>query len=391
MWTDKRITIHWLFVFIIASILLSIGQFKSTSNDSNYYTDLVIRYHDKPLSVALTPKWGENTWGFNKTAYMQDQMPGQLMLGIALTKIGVPPTQALHILEMGLQILSVFILVQIVTYFTHSKIGLVLLYTLLLIPLAFSYNIRANHESGILFFSVLSLYAGLRLSSEFKWKLISVFSIFGLMWIKGPFLLFGFILTSLGFFIGKQSRKIHHLILTFLMAFIVCGASGYLFENFYRNITNESFFKSFYDIQITQRTFFAHQNRSFFLQKFWNFQYYLWHYLVYSMPWSLMCILYVVKNFRRDTFRFMKGPLSKCLLSSALIFLIIFTFSDRSASRYAFPGYYLMSTWFILFLFYSSPSFRNIHEKIYRLGIHYVAPTLWFLAFVIHFIGTKRV
>jgi hypothetical protein len=59
--------------------------------------------------------------------------------------------------------------------------------------------------------------------------------------------------------------------------------------------------------------------------------------------------------------------------------------SDRTATRYVFPAYYLFSAWVIFLLHHLSEDFRKIHLKMTTWGLHLSAPVLWFLAFALHF------
>jgi len=59
---------------------------------------------------------------------------------------------------------------------------------LLITPLAFSYNLRANHELGIMFFCFLSLFSGHRYYQSKWWVLVLMISASALLLIKGPFL-----------------------------------------------------------------------------------------------------------------------------------------------------------------------------------------------------------
>ena len=99
-----KLRYYWTLAFIIAAIALSFSRFKSESNDSKYYTQLVVRYQNENWTSLVTPKWGENYWGFDPQSYMTDQFPGQLIMGVGLTKIGIPAEQALHILGLFFQV-----------------------------------------------------------------------------------------------------------------------------------------------------------------------------------------------------------------------------------------------------------------------------------------------
>jgi len=96
----KKLSLIWIGFLLGAVAIVSVSHFKSESNDSKYYTELVVRNQQASFQELIAPKWGENYWGFETNSYMRDQFPGQLLMGVALTKIGIPASQSLHILGM---------------------------------------------------------------------------------------------------------------------------------------------------------------------------------------------------------------------------------------------------------------------------------------------------
>jgi hypothetical protein len=388
----RKLFIYWLCAFFIAAFVLSNSHFKSESNDSKYYTDLVVRYQNQNWQNVISPKWGINYWGFDPNTYMRDQFPGQLILGITVSKLGVPAEQALHILEMLFQIGSIFLLVQIARQFISEEKSSVIYYGLLLTPLAFSYNIRANHELGIMFFCLLSLYSGLKLSTSRFWSLLSALSCMMLLMIKGPFFIFGLALTFLGYGFTEKKSNLWNLIFALTLCSLVIILTAYGYESLFFKVTRQSFFLEFYKIQIQQRALLSSHEHSFLVQKIMNFYYYFWHYLAYSLPWGLLALIVTTKNANKknekkaELVSFLKSRLSNCLLASAFVFCFMFAMSDRTAGRYVFPAYYIFSAWVILLLLHISQYFKDIHRKINQFGLHFLVPTLWLLAFALHFL-----
>lgn len=375
----------WTLTFLTASVFLCFSNYKSTSNDSNYYSTLVTRYYDKSWSEILSAKWGENYWSFDPQTYMRDQLPGQIAMGSALAKIGVPAKHSLHVIEMGFLLGSVFLIFKCASLFVSCSEASFLLYALMLIPLSFSYNIRANHESGILFFSALALYSGLRLSSNRFFSFTAILSCLALMWIKGPFFIFGFILSTWGLLLTNGEKKFGRGLLTLILSGAAIVGSAFLYEKLFHTWTGEPFFAVFWRIQIQERAM-GMAKHSFFIQKYLNFQYYFLKYLAYSLPWSLVALVLAIKTQKQRLKSFIFSPLSLCFLGAALAYLGVFSMSERIAGRYAFPGYYFFSAWLVLFCYSQSDWPQKIHQKLGTMRSHYLAAVLWLLAFAIHFI-----
>lgn len=372
--------------FLLATLVLANSHFKSSSNDSKYYTDLVVRYHNQPWQNIITPKWGENYWSFDPNSYNLDLFPGHLIMGVIVTKLGAPPEQALHILGMIFQVLSIFLLVKIAREFIEEDSASVLFYSILLTPMAFSYNIRANHELGIMFFSLLALYAGLKLPTYKWWGIASIISATMLLWIKGPFFIFGLSFTFLGYVLAVPDlKKFTPLIITLIISLVVIISSALYFNHLFESLTGQNFLIGFWKIQIEGRQIPYTTQYSFITLKLYNFYYYSWHYIVYALPWFLFLPIAIFNN-SKAFITILKSRLSLCLLGAAFTFLLVFTVNSRHAARYVFPAYYLFSAWTILMLYNLSPGFQKFHKKIADRGIQYAAPLLWLLIFFLHFI-----
>jgi hypothetical protein len=382
----NKLSLFWLLAFLIATLVLVNSHFKSTSNDSKYYTELVVRHHQDNLQEIITTKWGENYWGYDPNSYTLDIFPGQLLMGVAIAKLGIPPEQSLHILGMVFQILSIFILVKIVEYFSEFSFASVLFYSILLTPMAFSYNIRANHELGIMFFSFLSLYSGIRITTSGKWGIAVILSTVMLLWIKGPFFIFGPILSAVGYLLSTQNNKrIWKIILTIFLSLAIAIVSAIYFDRLFYDLTKIHFLKEFWNIQIISRQIPSTSRFSFITLKLYNFYYYLWHYLVYALPWFAFLIVEFFKN-RASIMTFLKSRLSLSMLVPATLFLLVFTVNSRHAARYVFPAYYLFSAWTIILILNFSIKFKLFHQNIMSRKIHIIAPGLWLFIFLLHFI-----
>lgn len=384
----KKLILYWLLSFAAASIFISFTNYKAESNDdSKYYTTLVERYQNAQFSELLTPIWGENYWGFDKASYMRDQFPGQLLMGVGIARLGIPADQALHILGMLFQIGAFLILAQIVQEVLSKEASAYMLIAILLTPLAFSYNIRANHELGIMFFTFLSLLCGFYLPKSWKWGFIASISCALLLLIKGPFFIFGGLLLMIGFlFSPYRNKQIWRLLLALGLCGVMVITTTLAYEYQFLKITGESFLKEFWKIQILQRAMVEQHKYPFVLQKLVNFYYYFSHYIAYSLPWSLIILVYVLyKRKGRDILAYSKTPLSLMLLLAGMSFNVIFGMSDRVAGRYTFPGYFLFSAWIALGIYSISPKTKKVVDENLNKTL-FTIPLLWLLAFVMHFI-----
>lgn len=386
MQTDiKKTFISLFFSFILASIILSFTNFQSSSNDSKYYTFQVERYHNSKITELITPKWGENFYGFEPNSYMYDQFPGQLWIGVLGTKIFLPPKHSLHIIEMFFQMLSLFVLYFIIEHFNQNKKHQYIFIPLLFFPLAFSYNIRANHESGIALFAFLSILAGLKINKSKWWIVVTALSTLLLIMIKGPFVIFAFAYFSIGLILNKDKLNYLNILLSYVISALLCILFLYFFENAFYQLTGTSFLNEFYKIQFKTRAIELVDKHPFIIQKLLNFWYYINHCIQYSVPWFLITIYILIKKkFKNLNYIFSRE--SMALILPCLFLCALFSMSNRVAGRYAHPAYYLFNLWIFLVGYYNSITLQQFYQNKLSPHIIKIATFLWFFAFAIHFI-----
>jgi hypothetical protein len=385
----SRLLVIWSIVLIFASFFLSQTQYASKSNDSRFYSEQVEKYYNRPWAEILTPKWGVN-YGFDPNSYMRDQFPGQMVLGVVGAKLGLNPKHSLHIIQMIFQVMTLFLIFEIAAKFIKIEDALFLFFGLLLISNAFAFNLRANHESGITFFVFLALLSGINYADKFFLNaMLLIVSSWSLLMIKGPFVIFGPLLFFVGvLFNGKKlTTQLPSLFILNFLNLLFCILSVYFFEQFFYRTTGVSFINEFYRLQFVERALEVKVQHSFIVQKFLNFFYYFQHVLTYSLPWALFFIYALVKKLiKNEEFKFIKSQSSLIFLIFSFSFCLIFSIPNRLAGRYAYPAYYSMSAWMILFAYFNFPSIYNFHQKILLKHFVPIIISLWTLAFLIHFI-----
>jgi len=323
-------------------IFYSYFPFYSNSNDSKYYAEQVVRAKNAPLKETFFPKWGTNYWSFSEKDYIKDHFPGHLILGRFFSEL--IPSQGAQAAQMLLQML--FFLLSLVVSCHLFKMNITI--SFVFIPITFIYTARANHEYGLLFFTILSLWA--------------VFSFLKSTQHKGLFLCLACVSTMLAFMIKGASALLlpfgHFLFLCFFKeykkAFLVSFfttislfSMGAIFEQLFHHYTGESFLNFYISSQILQRSLEANGDISFFSRKLQNLTYYFTRLFLYSLPWSLFLLLNFWKKEERlkikEKLTIEQFRLSNFFISYAFSWALIFSYSDRFASRYIFPCFYFLA------------------------------------------------
>jgi len=160
------------------------------------------------------------------------------------------------------------------------------------------------------------------------------------------------------------------------------------YEAAYRSATGEPFLALYLGRQLGVSAQ-AH-SEAMLAQKAYNVAWYLGRLLWFAFPWSLAAV--AAAWVLRPGGPAPRGPDSEAAgarrglaftLGLSLLYLVLFSLSDRKADRYVFPAYYALGAAGIVAAIRGSPSLRRLSGRADRLG--HLAPVLvWIGAFALH-------
>ncbi len=393
----------WLPLFLLAALILGQSGFLSNSNDSKFYNRLIVQLDQKPISQWIAPKWGDNFYSQDPDSYIHDHLVGNLIFGAALARLGYPAEQALNLVQMLFQILSIFMLAAIVRFFIPDRAPNALFWSLQLMPISFTYGVRANHEQGMFLFLLIAIYGAIRMSRDWKWLALVVIGTQGVFLIKGASVVVVPPICGIAYLFAAEKfkdKRTAWAALGVTASFASIAISGYLYELAYQNAAGQPFFAEYWDTQIMGRSFneeskFVAERKSsdiFILQKLKNIYYYANRGFFYSAPWSLLAVA-VLLRYRKNvwtkarTILLPENRLYSIMILSSAVIIGVFSISDRTASRYIFPVFYLLATAWVSFLSLHSKYFQKIGDKINAWGVYRVAGVMWFCFFSVKMIS----
>jgi 4-amino-4-deoxy-L-arabinose transferase-like glycosyltransferase len=341
----RRDAVIWAAAFVFVSALLVITHFASDDPDSALYAELSARLAELPPSEWIAPQW----WGqWNSEGWFREHPAGVFLLPTALGAIGIPVIQASYIVGIGAGLVCLLTIGRIVTRLTSPADGRAVLVLLQLMPVAFLFRIRANHEYPMLACLVATIVGLDGVRRSWSWTALVAASLTAAVLVKGVFVVMILIAASLWIAINptRQAGSIVRPVVAGLVSASVVAAVAYLYDGVYMSATGERFWWPYWQRQLGPldiatpfdgaSTLLSHA--FFYLSRL------MWH----PAPWSL-AVLVALWQHRRSMREWWKA--SAGMERRGLMFALLFTIgavgillpSSRFAERYAFSATYAVA------------------------------------------------
>ena len=177
----------WLAAFLLISALLAATKFTSVDADSVRYATISAKLSTLPVARWVAPEWWGITTPDGPSGYFQEHPSGLFLIPAALGRLGVPAEQAPYIFGSAAGLVALILTASLIARLTSRDAGRASLILLQLMPVAFVFRIRDNHEYPMLVCLLMTLIGLDGVSRSWRWLLLVVLGfVCGLM-IKGVF------------------------------------------------------------------------------------------------------------------------------------------------------------------------------------------------------------
>tara|TARA_R110000868_G_scaffold155691_6_gene382230 strand:- start:99686 stop:100816 length:1131 start_codon:yes stop_codon:yes gene_type:complete len=323
----KKVFIISLALTALCSAILLSSPYIARENDSRLYARIVNDQAERSWGELIAPKWnGGEHYAETETPYFRDHLSGVFILPTLLAKLGVPGLQATYVCSLFYKTITlIFFFLWLRLYVSDSIAGLIVL-GLQLNPQSMNYTLRANHESLLLMFVIIGIWA-----NHSKKYTIAILASVGAYLTKGlPGLILPGILALETLVID---RKVLAPGLRFIGSLALIGLISYGYELWFEAVTGYSFFTKYVSTQIMGRSVEGAAEVSKFIVIFKGLGYYASRMLSYALPWTLG--LFALKKLTKED-----SPIWKSCLCVMVPYIIFFSLFDRTASRYIYPAFY---------------------------------------------------
>jgi len=384
----KPCILFTLMTSLIAGAII-LTKFQARENDSRLYTKFTTQLTNKPLKELVGLEWqGLSEYTDPHNPYVRDHLIGQFFFPVILSKLGFPSEYSLYFLNTIYRLLFIFIFYLMVREFVENEKALIILWALQLCLINFTYQLRANHEQFLLLCLASTMLGFVKINHGVWFKILFMVGFIFSFLTKGLAAITLLpVLFSIWFILySKLESKKYINILWIIISFFGLLLTLYLYELWFQAVTGYPFFEAYFKIQVFGRSIQdSVSTYPFMLQKIVNIFHYLSRTLINALPWVLLLVISLaIKFYKTRSFKLDLPAKTKQLVwilaNFVVVYVLLFSLSNRLAQRYIFPAYYCFNILVLIILIQYSSTLQ-IFQKYLNSKIKpgYVLLWTWFL------------
>jgi 4-amino-4-deoxy-L-arabinose transferase-like glycosyltransferase len=379
----------WVTALVASAAALAALGYQARDADSRLYGEIAARMSAAPLAEWIAPSFPP---GWYMRGPFREHPVGIHLLPALLARAGYPAAQAALAVNGLYVVLALVLLQRLASRVAGEADSRALLLFMQLLPIAFTFRVRANHEAGLLLCMVVALYGLERARTRPVWGALAVPGLVALLLVKGVLVVMGFLACALWLLArGTRARDgagFHWAWAWLVVAAAAVAAVAAAYELLYQRATGQPFWSFYLGRQMGVAS--LDQSAAGALQKLYNLVWYLGRVLWFPFPWSL--------TLAAACFRGRQAPPPDAaatsgtrtagvfvLLFSAL-YLATFSLSDRRADRYIFPVYYAVGAAGAIAALRAWPRLAAFMSRVDQ-GRPWAPAALWLVLFALHILA----
>jgi 4-amino-4-deoxy-L-arabinose transferase-like glycosyltransferase len=287
----------WTVALAVTAALIAATHFTSRDNDSFLYAGISAKLSQLPVGQWIAPDW----WGFWTLHGPYCEHPvGLFILPAALGRLGYPAEQAAYAVNALWQVASLVLGSLIAAFVVAPRDARALAWILQLLPIAFVFRVRANHEYAVLAFVLFAVYCAERARSRPAWTVGMVAGFVAVLLVKG---VFAFIVpVACAFWLIARAAAWTDLRRAWppWAAIAVMPVAGvvatWAYEAAYVSVTGRSFLQVYRNRQVPEGALTA---GSPLVRTAYSAVWYTARVIWYAFPWSLVAGVVAVQGVRQ--------------------------------------------------------------------------------------------
>jgi 4-amino-4-deoxy-L-arabinose transferase-like glycosyltransferase len=378
----------WLAALLLSATALAALGYRARDADSRLYSEIAARMATEPVSRWIAPTFPPGSF---MSGLFREHPVGIHLLPVLLARLGYPALQA-SLAVNGLYVaLSLLLLPRLAATLVSESESRALGVLAQLLPIAFTFRVRANHESAVLLCLLVALYGVERARTRPAWAPAVAVGLVGFLLVKGVLVVMGFAGCALWLLArGRGDSSIRNRVAwaAILAALVAVAATALAYDQLYRQATGDSFWSFYLGRQLGVAA--VAQSSAGLAQKAYNLVWYLGRVLWFPFPWSLTLLAALVSRRGRGTDITDEGARAGTwfVLGLTVLYLGVFSLSDRRADRYLFPVYYAVGSAGAVAALRAWPRLRLLMERLQR-GREWLPAALWLALFTVHLLAGR--
>ncbi len=284
----RRDAAIWIGAFLFVSILLVAIRFTSDDPDSALYAALSARLADGPPDRWIAPEW----WGhWNSEGLFREHPIGVFLLPTLVGAAGVPGVQAAYVVGIAMGLACLLMTAWLTARLASPTDGRLSLVLLQLMPVAFIFRIRANHEYPMLLCLLVAIVGLDGVRRSWRWLPVPAIALTAALLVKGVFVVLPILAGVLWIWINprRETGSAWRAIAAIVVAGVVMLAVAAAYDAMYVRATGETFWMPYWNRQLAPLTLSGPVGGdSRFLA---NVNFYLLRLLWHPAPWSLALVV----------------------------------------------------------------------------------------------------
>ncbi len=366
-------------------------EYRARDPDSRLYAEISARMAVAPPAGWIAPEFPP---GWYMSGAFREHPVGLFLPAAALAALGYPAAQAAYAMNAVYQVLAIVLTIRLAATLAAGVEARALGWLIQLLPIAFVFRIRANHEMALLVCLLAALYGTERARRAPRFVVLTIAGLVGLLLVKGLFAVFGPALCIAWLVAGRlrseQPRASDRWAwLGIATGVAAMGLTALGYEWLYRQATGEPFWSFYMSRQIGVAAVTG--NASGLVGLLYNLVWYLARVAWFPFPASVFLLVAAWPSARAVVRKASVveaapnggGTRAGAFFTAAVLALYVgvFGLSDRRADRYIFPVYYAVgAAGGVAALRLAAPLLRLAR----RLDRAWVPPAVWAVTFAAH-------
>jgi 4-amino-4-deoxy-L-arabinose transferase-like glycosyltransferase len=330
-------TVAWVLVLAALAALLAVLRYQTRDPDSVLYARMAAQMSDQPMERWIAPTWPSGSYA---QGLYREHPVGVFVRPALLARAGYPAEQAAYVVNAIDQIGALLLLPVLAAAFADRRHSWRLASLVQLVPIAFTYRIRANQEATVLLCLVVAL-VGTELSRERPaFALLTAAALDALALVKGLVVVPALVACLLWLLACRLARRrLGFAWWGLVLAVVAILATALAYDSAYTRVTGESFLGYYLGRAVRADPNPASRVSDTLYNLFWYGARVVW----FAAPWSVLALF--AGRPRPEGTADERGRFAGALfvLAATLVYLVFFSLGQRRAERYIFPAYFLVA------------------------------------------------